>query len=563
MKKLLSMILIVISIFGLVACSNDKESKVDQETETSGKAQDNQETNLDENKTAKKIDEITIVNSWSYDEGFSTIVSPELNSNLGIAYLANNFYETLVNIKDGDIVPGLAESWEISEDGKIYIFNLKQGVKFTDGEDFNAEAVKTHLDNVPGLLGAFNGSYGLTSALITEVKVKDEYTVEVHLASAYYGALQDFSILTPMGIMSPNAFTEDGKLSENIRNTTLGTGPYKFEKVEGKGKYTFVKNLDYKGEDSDVNTFHIKVIPDNETKNLALRSGEIDIIIGNDKISYDLFEELSNDNKFEAKKSDNVMKTRYLGLNTTKKPFNNKNVRLALNYAIDKNSISENIFSGIEQQAEVLLNKNLPYSNVKLDKYEYDVEKAKKLLEDEGWIDTDGDGIREKNGEKLKAELPYMTTGKAISDDLMLAIASDAKNVGIEVELVPLEMMAWFGKVQQGDYNISASETYGLPYDPMTIVNNFRTKPMVDYVLIQGLSHLEDQNSFINSITTLTDEEAIKTKFGDLLREIHENAALIPITDMKELVVYNSEKIIDYEFLEAVGFTNISGIKTK
>ena len=110
---------------------------------------------------------MTFCESWDFEGGFFSLQAPNVtNGTYGLYYFLTNFYETLVRYEDGEIVPGLAERWEVSSDGLTYTFYLKQGIKFSDGTDFNAEVVKINLDNIPGILAEFNGGWGLTSTRI-------------------------------------------------------------------------------------------------------------------------------------------------------------------------------------------------------------------------------------------------------------------------------------------------------------------------------------------------------------------------------------------------------------
>ena len=161
------------------------------------------------------VKEITVCESWNFDGGFFSLQAPKvINGSYGLYYFLNNFYETLVRYENGKIIPGLADSWEVSPDGLTYTFRLKQGIKFSDGTAFNAEAVKVNLDNIPDTLAEFYGGWGLTSTLMDEVTVIDEYTVAVTLTTPYYGALQDFAVPMPMSMMSPAGYNENGTLAE-------------------------------------------------------------------------------------------------------------------------------------------------------------------------------------------------------------------------------------------------------------------------------------------------------------------------------------------------------------
>ena len=508
------------------------------------------------------VKEITLSESWGFADGFATVMPLEDIANFGPIYYLNNFYETLVNYEDGKIVPGLADSWSVSDDGLIYTFHLKKGVKFTDGEDFNAAAVKKNLEMIPKLLGKFNGSFGLTTALFKEIKAVDDYTVEVRLSSPYYGVLQEFTIMWPMGMMSPNAFNEDGTVSDKLLTSTMGTGPYMFNGQTNGQMYTFLRNPEYRGEKPEIEKFNIKIIPDNEAKALAMRSGEIDIIVGSDRItSYDGFKEFSVDGRYGAEISDAIASTRYLGFNLAKVPFNDKKVRLAISHAIDKQNICDNLLYGIDTKADELLSKSLPYCNVPVQAYEYDIEKGKKILEEAGWMDTDGDGIREKDGMKLEGEIVY-NKKKAIFDDLAMVISSSLKEIGIDMKLTGLDLMAWHSEVGKGEFAIVLRETYGIPHDPYTTINNMNTEKK-DYVLAQGLVHLEDGDDLVKGLSTMGDEKEIQDRYNLILTEVHKNMAFVPISNRKELVVFNAEKIDGYEFNDILSDVDISGVKLK
>ncbi|QOR36164.1 ABC transporter substrate-binding protein [Clostridium sp. 'deep sea'] len=513
-------------------------------------------------KDITEVNEITICESWDFENGFSSVITPSNNSNYGINYYLCNFYETLVNYENGKIVPGLAESWLVSDDGLVYTFNLKQGIKFSDGADFNAEVVKKNLEMIPKLSGIYVTSFASVPTLIKDIKVANNYKIEVHLTTPYYGTLQDFTKLNPFGIMSPNAFTEDDELSDKIIATTLGTGPYMFDSKLDTGNYVFVYNPNYHGQKPDIEKFYVKVIPDNEAKALALRNGEIDLIFGSSKISYDGFKEFTDNKDFNTKVSDTSIKSRFLCFNLNQDPFNDKNIRLAVNHAINKQSIIDNLLYGLEKKSDSFFNKKLPYCNVNITPYEHDFDKANQLLTEAGWIDQNGDGIREKNGKKLIAEFLY-PSGKGNVEQLVLTFASVFKKIGIDIKLTGLDFMAWYAKLQEGAYSIAYKETYDIPFDPYTTITNMNSSIMVDNAIIQALSHLPNGNDRIIELNSLTDEDVIQEKYNYLLNEIHKNVTFVPISHMNELVVFNSNKILDYEFFGQPSIVNLAGVKTK
>lgn len=558
-KRITTMMVAMLMILTLVAgCSGGTEVTNSDGKQSKSQVGENKEIST---KATEKLKEITLCESWGFEKGFPTVITPENCTNHGIAYYSGNFYETLVNYKNGKIVPGLAKSWSISEDGLVYTFSLRKGVRFSDGADFNAEVVKKNLEMIPKLLGKYNGSFGLVTTLFKEVKVIDDYTVEVHLSSHYYGAMQDLAMLNPMSIMSPNAFNEDGTLSDKLLTSTMGTGPYMFYAETDGNMYTFIRNQYYWGENPEIDKFNIKVIPDNEAKTLALRNGEIDMIFGSRKISYNAFKEFSDDKGYIAKKSNVDIMTRYLGFNLAEEPFNDKSVRLAISHAIDKQSICDNLLYGIDTKADTLLSKSWTFCDVEIQPYEYDIEKAKKILEDSGWKDYNQDGIREKDGKNLEGEIIYKT-GNTTIDDLVITIESSLKKIGMDAKITGFDFLSRIAKVQKGNFTMGYEETYGIPYDPFTFIVNMNSD-ISKNIPAQGLAHIKDGNKIIVELSTLVDENEVQDKYNFILKEIHKNISFVPISYKKELVIFNSRKIADYEFNGQPSNVDISGVKLK
>lgn len=556
-KKLLITMMVTTAMMILMSgCQKTQEPVNSQEGNNTADHADHGDNNA--NKSQPK--EITLCENFEFDGGFYTIFTPGSSVNMGMAYYLNNFYETLVKYENGEITPGLAESWSISDDGLVYTFQLVEGVTFSDGEIFNSHVVKKNLEMIPGLLGEYNGSFGLLTTLIKEIEIISDYTVKVHLQSPYYGALQDFTKYMPLGMVSPNAFNEDGTLSDQLLTHTLGTGPYMYDGQKNGKLYTFKRNPYYDRKQPDIDAFHIKVIPDNESMNLALRNGEIDIIFGWSKLTYDTMKHLSDEKQYMTKVSDDNIFTRFLGFNLSQAPFDDKRVREAIHHAMDKSTLSHNLFYGYETVADTFFSTSLPYCDVTVKPYDYDLDKAMALLEESGWKDSNGDGIREKDGQLLSGEILYKT-GEGSADELVLALTSFFKALGMDMQVAGMDMIGWYARVQKQDFTMVYRQTYGIPYDPYTTIANMNSNIGIDYSLEQGLAHLQDGNGKIEELTQMVDRNKIQEKYDVILHELHENNAFIPLTNMKELVVFDTDKIVDYTFDGNPSNLNVSGIK--
>ena len=401
LKSLAALMMAGVMALGLCACS-------DNEAPTDPSESDASET-ITESVSTEPIS-ITTTESWDFSTGFYPALSPgDSNGTYGFTYYARNCYDTLVSREGGEIVPTLAETWEISDDGLTYTFHLKEGVKFSDGADLNAEAVKTSMEAAFSNMGDAIAQFGKIGVLTESVEAVDEYTVVLHLTSPYYGVLSDLAMCNPMAIVSPNAFNEDLTPKDELMSQTMGTGPYMYEGDGDGTSYTFVRNPNYWGEAPDVDSFTVKVISDPEAAVLALRNGEIDLLAGTSRLSFAGYTELSTAEGIGTTLDESISNTRFIGFNTQKAPFNDAAVRQAVAYAIDKETISANVFSDLESASTYLLDPTLPYCDVETTTYSYDPERAMELLESAGWVDTDGDGIREKDGETLSVTLDYVT----------------------------------------------------------------------------------------------------------------------------------------------------------
>ena len=248
-------------------------------------------------------------------------------------------------------------------------------------------------------------------------------------------------------------------------------------------------------------------------------------------------------------------------INTSRTPFDDEKVRLAATYALDKQKMCKNLLYDIESIADSLLSPSLPYCDVELAVYAYDLEKAKSLLEEAGWIDGDGDGIREKNGEKLKGNIIYRS-GMGVEEELVLTYVSALKKIGFDMNISGLDMMTWYTDLAQGNFIAGYNETYGIPYDPYSTINNVGGTG-AEGATQQILPHNPEIDEKIAELLTISDANKIQEIYSFILKTVHNNAASIPISHMKELVIFNNKKIDDYDFNGQPSNVDIAGVTIK
>ena len=544
LKKLLSLFSAAAICLGLAACGGETTSSAN--------------TEYDEPQAEETV--ITLTESWEFAVGFYPIITPSNSNNYGAVYWNRNFYNTLVCYdENGEIEGELAESWDISDDGLTYTFTLLEGVKFSDGTDLTADSVKTSFEAAIENLGQYNGSYGKLSSIISSMEAPDDKTFVITLSEPYYGALNDLTMCNPLAVVNSAAFSGGQTPYELCAKQTMGTGPYMYTGDFDGTTYTFVRNPYYWGEEPEVDSFKVKVIEDNDAKVLALRSGEIDAIIGSSRLSYDAYGELSSDSSYGTSVDETASKTSYLGLNLSKEPFDDVLVRQAVAYALDQDTLCSIVFQGIEEPAETLFEADKPYCNVELTTYSFDLDKANELLDEAGWIDSDGDGVREKDGRKLEFTMLYKKSSGSL-DDAALTIASQLAQIGFSITSTGTDMMTWNETVGSGDYEIIMAQTYGGAYDPTTVMTNMNPDISTDYIFMQISSVLEGGNSLLIELDSTSNFERVQEIYAEVLGTIADQALVLPVSYTREFAAWNGNVISGYYFNPDSLYINISGI---
>lgn len=550
MKRITAALTAAVMAVSLAACSNNAdpvgESSQPSQTDTEPQAV-----------------HLNLAESWDF-QYFYTIITPEVSSSSGydITYYLTSFYDTLFEYNtDGEVVGVLAEDWSMSEDGKTYTFQIKQGVKFSDGSDLTAEDVAKSILAVPVNLGQNNGSYGRLSTIIEDAVVADEYTVELHLTQPYYNTLRELCLANPFGIVSSEQFNEDLTAKDTFRTATYGTGPYMYAGDNDGQIWNFVRNPNYWGEAPDVDSFSIKYIPDNDAKILAMQNGEVDFLSGIKNISAESFEQMEQTEGFQAQADEKSLQTYYVGYNLSDPIFGDQTVREAISSAVDKDAIVESIYGGLYDKADTFFSRNLPYCDVEQTIYNFDLDHANQILDEAGYTDTDGDGIREKDGVKLSASFMYQT-GSASDDNLVVYICDQASKIGIELTPQSAQMMDWYAMVQSGEYGLTIFKTQGGYYDPASVVTNINPATSMDPILMQiGVSQPEIA-ALVNELDSSADEARIQEIYSTILATMADQCLTTPLIYTRQLTVY-SDTVSSYTFPTDASFTSVQNIHLK
>ncbi|MFO6498341.1 ABC transporter substrate-binding protein [Bacillus sp. z60-11] len=376
--------------------------------------------------------------------GDSTSLDP-ITTTEGEAFKVTiNMFETLLNYDEQDtsLKEGLAVKWNVSDDGLTYTLDLRKGVTFHDGTDFNAEAVKYNFerwmngdeDQFPyyGMFGGYKKDEG---HVIKEIKVLGEHQIQFILKRPQAPFLKNLA-MTSFGIASPAAIEKYG---DQFREHPVGTGPYQFVEWKPNDRIVLEKFYGYWDQDKPkLNKIIFRAIPENSARLNALKTGEIDLMDGVNPSDIESIKADANLQMFERPS----MNVGYLGMTTTRKPFDNKLVRQALNYAVDKQAIIDSFYGGLAEPAKNPLPPSLEGYNDQIKAYPYDLEKAKELLKKAGY----------PNGFDMKlwampVPRPYMPDGMKIAE----VIQSSFAKIGVKAEIVTYDWATYIDKVSKGE----------------------------------------------------------------------------------------------------------------
>ncbi|HZS84631.1 MAG TPA: ABC transporter substrate-binding protein [Stellaceae bacterium] len=370
-----------------------------------------------------------------------TGLDPEAVLNNTSGFVMATIYDSLVKFKPGttDVEPGLAEKWDISPDGLTYTFHLKKGVKFHDGTPFNAEAYVHDLnrwlkkDDPDSIYktGPVEGYLDDTFDPLDSYRAVDEYTVEMKLKHPYAPFLTNLAMVWN-GITSPAATQ---KLGKDFRSNPVGTGPFIFKEWKRGDQVVLTANKSYWNGKPKVDRLIFKVMPDPQASLLALKRGDVHILAD---VSAQIIPAMKQDKNIVVMTQPGLAVSG-VGLPFDTKPFNDKRVRQALNYAIDKDAIDKSLFRGLA----VRMTSPLPEAQWGFDKslkgYPYDPKKAKELLAAAGY----------PNG--FESELLTYNSARGYNSagaELAVAIQGQLEKIGVKTSVRKEEIGAYLSEIR-------------------------------------------------------------------------------------------------------------------
>ena len=311
--------------------------------------------------------------------------------------LYSNVFEGLTRfMSDGSVVPGLAQSWEISEDGLTYTFKLHDGVTFHDGTTMDAEDVKFSIERIPVVTGPTTTAIYVRR--VASVDIIDPYTIHINTDGQAATLPNDFIRLFIVSSEAAADYSTPETASEgfNSGKATIGTGPYKFVSWEPKGDLVLEKNPDYWRGEGAWDTVIRKEIPNDSSRLAALKAGQVDVINYVSSVDYLALE---NDANIDAVKGDSVYVMNLQldqrkdtplvrandGSDLAENPLRDLKVRQAIDYAIDRDTMVDIVLEGLGKPANQMMPPGFFGSSEAIPMPEYNPVKAKELLADAGY----------------------------------------------------------------------------------------------------------------------------------------------------------------------------------
>jgi len=437
-------------------------------------------------------------------------------------YAAEQIFDNLVEFVNGttEIQPALAKSWEVSDDGLTFTFHLEEGVEFHDGTPFNADAVVFSLgrqlweDHPAHQYGPYKyWGYMDMSNIVDDIVAVDEYTVRFDLKKREAPFLANLA-MDFAAMVSPTAVEKYG---EDFKSNPVGTGPFKFVSWQKDDNIVVERNENYWRRKAYLDRLILKVIPDPTARYLALQKGEIDVM---DFPSPEDLDEMKADPDIKVIQQPGL-NVGYLAMNTQKEPFDNKLVRQAFNYAINKEEIIDAVFGNAGTPAKNPLPPTMWSYNDSIDPYPYDPEKAKELLAEAGYPD----GFKTDLW-AMPVARPYFPDGRRVAEIMQAQL----KEVGVEAEIVSYDWGTYLDRTDSGEHQTALLGWTGDNGDPDNFLFVLLSIPAAE-VPAGNIAFWKNEefNDLIEEAKQTFDTERRTELYMEAQEIFHEEAPWVPV----------------------------------
>lgn len=421
-------------------------------------------------------------------------------------FLGYQIYEHLVHFVDGEWKGQLADSWDFNDDKTVVTFHLREDATFHSGDPVTAEDVKysmeTNLER-PGMASSKDK--------ILEINAVDEHTVEVKLAYPRESILFEFATPT-WGIMNKSYCEEKG---EDAFINPDGSGAYKLKSWNKGSSIELEAYEDYTGEIGNIKNLKFEIIPDQSTAVIALENGSVDLIVNATAANITLLQE--ND-KVEIKSGPSHTASK-LFMNVRSGQTANKELRQAIAYAIDRDAINTVAYEGRGEVSTGTFSDFMYYSGIDFS-YEYNVDKAKELVEQAG---LSGTTLTIKTSENYGSEVPTL-------------IQQNLAEIGIELKIESLEASAHSDDYLNGNYELwYAANSAVLPDVSEETYKNYHVPENTDKFFAPADDFINDK---LEAAKNEPDADKKTALYDDILMDVKDNAGQLDLVNAPSNLVY-------------------------
>jgi peptide/nickel transport system substrate-binding protein len=439
-------------------------------------------------------------------------LNPVSAASMADRHVDNLLYTPMVHLDDRlEPIAGLAESWDISADGKLYRFELNEKATFSDGTPVRASDVLFTLRKIidPAseavqVLGAFE------NLDLTRTRVIDDHTIEVAFRQPLASQLLRFNDL----LVLPEHVYSKGNFRGDYNSTAVGSGPYKLVSREAGKEIVVARRADYWGKRPSAERVIFKVIVDHGTAWNALKRGDID----ETRIASDVWQrerenpELSRTIDFRR---FYTFSFNFITWNTRNPHLSDKRVRRALAMCIPMEAVIKDLYHGTARVMSGPFTPDDYAYNPNVQPVRYDPEGAKALLAAAGWTDSNGDGVLDRNGKPFKIELLIIAGGAATAQFGQM-VQAEAKKIGLPVELATAEQSVVLQRISSGNYGAAyLGFELDADNDPYSILHSSQTPP-------RGQNYSHYRNPEVDSLIETARRELDRSKRKDLYWKVHQ-----------------------------------------
>jgi peptide/nickel transport system substrate-binding protein len=466
-----------------------------------------------------------------------TCLDPHVGGNYPQALVGSQFLESLVSLDaDGTVIPWLADSWEVGEDGLSWEFTLRDGVTFTDGTPLDAAAVQANVAHLQDPATGSSTGY-LALAKVSGTEAVSDSVVRFTLSEPDSGLLESLS--QPwLAIESPAAL--ERSQDENCE-APVGTGPFIVESWVKQNSITLVRNDDYNSPPADaahegpayLDSIVWRFIPDSASRYAALQAGEVDVI---DNAQPDTISQAESSDSIVHLDAPRPGASNRIELNSSKAPFDDVSVREAFIRSTNVDDAVASLFQGSAERSYSALSSVEPLGVSRPDLFEYDPDAAADLLDEAGWSETDAEGYRVKDGVRLTVLFPVSTNQSIPAEQsLFEQIQATAKETGFDVQLSRLDLSSWYTALGANAYDAVSAPYTKVGPDVLRILfdSSGITPAPSGYFANHAQVSDPELDSLLAQASATTDADTRASLYADAQDIVLEGFYILPLYDQQ------------------------------